>query len=657
MRRAAIVNPVRTPVADACEAAREAKKPFTHIHLLAHGIIIGKGQRVRYGVALHGNDGNAAPAEASDLVDAVKAVSSECSMVTLAVCHGGTDNNPVYPGSSLVHGLHAAGIPVAIGSQFPLTFPGAVVFAETFYSKVLRGEDVRSALHSTRLALKAKADETHEDWAALVGYVSLPEGYTDHLIDVALEANLASLRTTQSWFDHVVGQQNPAVGPMREIATRILVRVRHLEDRLSEAEACGRKGVYEENLGLPGSAEKRLAEVYFRLAKTGAAEGDFDEAAQALRRSRAHYGRSFSQNLSHHWTGTQMLSLEAALNGQFSDVDLWHAARAGATFGLRDENDYWSAGSLMELQLLAPFADRPDNIDAAKLARAMDVQLPEAEAARLKRTPAANPNAEDLALQCVAAVQKGGYYGKEAEAGYRLCDQALAVDPNNARALTWLSLKFVYSVLYGPSADPEGDGKRADELTSKALALDPNYAMAHRAKGSILAIQGRFGESVAEYERALSLDPAMVAAVGGLGSDCNYLGQFEEGREYYDKAIRLSPHDPGLAGWYNGKAMGYLALKQYDQTIDSARRAIAISPNNFPWPHLNLISALALAGHQAEAREALQRYLALVPNGPKTLAARKALAAPFERADSDPRFLEFAYRQIDGLRKAGMPEE
>jgi hypothetical protein len=88
---------------------------------------------------------------------------------------------PCVSRTSLVHGLHAAGIPVAIGSQFPLTFPGAVIFAEAFYSKVLRGEDVRSALHSTRRALKEKGDETHQDWAALVGYVSLPEGYTDHL--------------------------------------------------------------------------------------------------------------------------------------------------------------------------------------------------------------------------------------------------------------------------------------------------------------------------------------------------------------------------------------------------------------------------------------------------------------------------------------------
>ena len=41
-----------------------------------------------------------------------------------------------------------------------------------------------------------------------------------------------------------------------------------------------------------------------------------------------------------------------------------------------------------------------------RLARAMDIQLTEAEAARLKRTPAANPDAEDLALQCVAAYRR-----------------------------------------------------------------------------------------------------------------------------------------------------------------------------------------------------------------------------------------------------------
>ena len=39
-----------------------------------------------------------------------------------------------------------------------------------------------------------------------------------------------------------------------------------------------------------------------------------------------------------------------------------------------------------------------------------------------------------------------------------------------------------------------------------------------------------------------------------------------------------------------------------------------------------LVAALALTGHDAEAREALQRYLALPSTGPlKTIAAWKAL--------------------------------
>src|SRR6516225_3821159 len=78
------------------------------------------------------------------------------------------------------------------------------------------------------------------------------------------------------------------------------------------------------------------------------------------------------------------------------------------------------------------------------LARVMDIQLSEAEAARLKRTPAANLDAEDLALRCEADVQQGGYIGKDADAGSGLCEQALAADPSNVRALTWLAVKTFY---------------------------------------------------------------------------------------------------------------------------------------------------------------------------------------------------------------------
>jgi TolB-like protein/Tfp pilus assembly protein PilF len=289
------------------------------------------------------------------------------------------------------------------------------------------------------------------------------------------------------------------------------------------------------------------------------------------------------------------------------------------------------------------------------LARAMDLQLPEAEAARFKRTQAANPDAEDLALQCVAAIQKAGYIGRDADAGSRLCEQALAADPSNVRALTWLAVKTYYSVNVGGGADPKADLERADELVSRALALDPKNARAHSLKGGVLNLQGRIDEAIAEYERALALDPAMMNAVAGLGWDFLRLGQFEKGLEFLDKAIRLSPHDPGLLQDYNGKAIAYFGLKQYDQAIESARRSIAISPNSDPYPHMVLVAALAMGGHEAEAREALQRYLAAVPSGPKTIGAWKAFS--FARADANPRYLETFDRTCEGLRKAGLAEE
>jgi len=134
------------------------------------------------------------------------------------------------------------------------------------------------------------------------------------------------------------------------------------------------------------------------------------------------------------------------------------------------------------------------------LARAMDLQLPEAEAARLKRMLAANPGAEDLALQCIGAVRKGGYIGTEADAGYRLCDQSLTADPDNALALAVLSVKFWLPVTLGRSADPKADLKRADELNSQRFPSSPRNCIELRdaiATNELL----NFGDAVENFER------------------------------------------------------------------------------------------------------------------------------------------------------------
>jgi len=317
--------------------------------------------------------------------------------------------------------------------------------------------------------------------------------------------------------------------------------------------------------------------------------------------------------------------------------------------------DAGSGAHLWAEQFDTPRADLLQTQDAVvtHLVHNLDFQLPQAEAARLKRTPAANRDAEDLALQCQAGSK--AWLGKEAEAAYALSEQALAIDPNNVRALLGLGQKFFMLAALGGSSDPKGDFQRADELASKARALDPDWSWNRLLKGDILRFQGHYPEAVAEFERALALDPSNVNATASLGWDYGGQGQFDKSLEYFDKAILMSPHDPFLFGFYGGEAWANFGLKRYDQTIDWARRAIAINPNYAPYIHSVFVAALALTGHETEAREALQSYLALPSTGPfKTIAAFRAY---YSAQGGGPPRVEANERVYDGLREAGMPEE
>jgi adenylate cyclase len=323
--------------------------------------------------------------------------------------------------------------------------------------------------------------------------------------------------------------------------------------------------------------------------------------------------------------------------------------------------DAESGAHLWAEQFDTPRADLLQTQDAivTHLARAIALQLTDAEFARLNRTPAANPDAEDLALQCGVGARKVGWIGKEADAAYALCEKALAIDPNNVHALMSLGTKFQTLAQAGVSSNPKGDLERADEFVSKALALDPDSGPLHDLKAIILRFQGRTEESVPEDLRALALDPSNVYAVVSLGFAYEWLGKYDEGLKYFDRAMLLSPHDPYLAHIYGGEAAGNFGLQRYDQATEWARQAIAVNPiGGVQYIHSILVAALALNGHDAEAREALKRYLALPSAGPlKTIAAFRAYFNSLAPKQGGSSFIEMNKRIYDGLRKAGMPEE
>jgi len=103
-----------------------------------------------------------------------------------------------------------------------------------------------------------------------------------------------------------------------------------------------------------------------------------------------------------------------------------------------------------------------------------------------------------------------------------------------------------------------------------------------------------------------------------------YSGQWERAVEVANKAILLSPRDPLLPLFYVFNGQAFIGLHKDEQSVEWFRRAMAVDPNYGPTPYL-LAAALGLAGHEMEAHETLQGYLALPNIRLKSIAAIKAI--------------------------------
>jgi adenylate cyclase len=300
-------------------------------------------------------------------------------------------------------------------------------------------------------------------------------------------------------------------------------------------------------------------------------------------------------------------------------------------------------------------ADRSDLLEMqdeiiTRLSRALRIRLVEVDAARVARAHPGNLDAEDLAMRCEAVLVNAREGSDEEEGGYNLCERALQLDANNVKALVNLSFKFVHPVLTLQSSEREADIRRADELVSRALAIDPSAYGAHHAKALVLVAQRRFEEAAIEAERTLELNPSFVNAYGDLSLVNSFLGRPREAVEYADKAMRLSPRDPLLYLFHLQKGLALALLGQEDQAIEWLRRAIAGAPQ-WPLPQALLASALARTGHQTEAHEMLQRYLSLSRTKARTIGQWKG-----QQPSNNPAFMAYGERVIEGLRKAGLPE-
>ena len=161
----------------------------------------------------------------------------------------------------------------------------------------------------------------------------------------------------------------------------------------------------------------------------------------------------------------------------------------------------------------------------------------------------------------------------------------------------------------------------------------------------------RAAEGIAECEHALELDRNLATAHALIGFGKIFIGRAEETEAHIAEALRLSPRDTMAYIWMTIAGMAKLHLGSYEQAVAWYRRAIEAN-RNYPLAYFRLAAALAQLGRLDEARSAVKAGLALNP----AFAISRARALWTARSD-DPTYLAELEPILEGLRKAGVPEQ
>jgi adenylate cyclase len=186
----------------------------------------------------------------------------------------------------------------------------------------------------------------------------------------------------------------------------------------------------------------------------------------------------------------------------------------------------------------------------------------------------------------------------------------------------------------------------ARPLAQRALALDNADSMSHFAMGFVLHMGGDITGGCSEYERAISLNPNHAWAVGALGGLYANDGRPESALTALSKAMRASPHDPLMWIWMLWVAATHFYAGEFQAAVDAANRLIRFRPDKSNAYRFKA-AALGHLGQIEEANKALNMAIEVSPPNFDYFVRKRPT---WMRAiDHD--------LQIDGLRKAGLPDK
>jgi eukaryotic-like serine/threonine-protein kinase len=297
---------------------------------------------------------------------------------------------------------------------------------------------------------------------------------------------------------------------------------------------------------------------------------------------------------------------------------------------------------------------------ADHLVSSLSIQLLPARARTAAAAPV-NPESYDKYLLGLHEIGKGTRDGGNKAIAY--FKEALVSNPENARIHAALAQAYTAVTTYYSS--PTEVMPLAREAALRALALDPELAAAHVTLAFVrLFFDWDWSAAEREYRRALEINPNLPEANLGYASYLGTLGRFDEAIARVKQAYRFDPLalesrnealwiyyfsgrlqetveqcrrtidlEPAAGLPYAMLALAYADLGRRAEAIRAAETAVRLS--NSPTILTTTASALARAGQRTEARQLLDRALAL---------ARERFVCRFNVAAADV--------DLDGVDKA-----
>jgi adenylate cyclase len=226
----------------------------------------------------------------------------------------------------------------------------------------------------------------------------------------------------------------------------------------------------------------------------------------------------------------------------------------------------------------------------------------------------------------------------------KLLERSIELDPAFARP--YAALATSHSVAWVNPVNQEYQTKetlqQVFELAQKAIELGPNEAFGHKVLANAAMFRRDGAACLAAWDRVFALNPNFCD--WRYGQCLVLLGQPEEGLVAIRHYMRLDPFFPPHALMVEGLA--HLVKRRYRQALPPFREMMARAPD-FRNGRLMLAATYAHMEQADDARLQVKELLRVEPDCSLKKLSRQHY---FHSA-------EHGLHMLDGLRKAGVPEE